>query len=196
MQEKQYRPNVAAIIINADRLVFLGEVAGHRNRWQFPQGGIRPGELPEEALFRELKEEVGTDRFSVLAKFPGLLRYEFPSFIRRAIRSPYCGQEQQYYLCRFEGEDAEIALELRELTRFQWVAVDEVLPLTSAFKQEVYTQALSHFRPYIVGEAPPPLMIGPPPARTDIGPEPPRPARKPRPGGPSGGPPGGRHRRG
>ncbi len=53
-----YRANVGIVLMNDDRQVFIGGRVGARG-WQFPQGGIRRGERPEEALYRELAEEVG-----------------------------------------------------------------------------------------------------------------------------------------
>ena len=53
-----YRANVGIVLMNDDRQVFIGGRVGARG-WQFPQGGIRRGERPEDALYRELTEEVG-----------------------------------------------------------------------------------------------------------------------------------------
>src|SRR6478736_5607197 len=53
-----YRPNVAIVIVNGRNLVFWGKRV-REHSWQFPQGGINPGEAPEQAMYRELHEEVG-----------------------------------------------------------------------------------------------------------------------------------------
>ena len=70
-ENKFYRPNVAAIIVSSDypekKEIFIAERTDLAGVWQFPQGGIDEGESSEEALFRELKEEIGTkDRKSVV----------------------------------------------------------------------------------------------------------------------------------
>ena len=43
------------------RKLGMGVRIGEKNLWQMPQGGIDEGETPEEAAFRELKEETGSD---------------------------------------------------------------------------------------------------------------------------------------
>ena len=53
-----YRPNVGIILCNGEQRLFWARRIG-QDAWQFPQGGIRSGESAEEALFRELHEEVG-----------------------------------------------------------------------------------------------------------------------------------------
>ncbi|HAN28877.1 MAG TPA: RNA pyrophosphohydrolase, partial [Haliea salexigens] len=54
-----FRPNVGIILANdAGQLLWARRIGG-RDAWQFPQGGINRGETPEEALYRELHEEVG-----------------------------------------------------------------------------------------------------------------------------------------
>ena len=58
IDEHGYRPNVGIIICNAMGQVLWARRIG-QNAWQFPQGGIKRGESPEKALYRELQEEVG-----------------------------------------------------------------------------------------------------------------------------------------
>ena len=53
-----YRPNVGIILVNSRNEVFWGKRV-KEHAWQFPQGGIKPGETPERAMYRELMEEVG-----------------------------------------------------------------------------------------------------------------------------------------
>jgi len=53
-----YRPNVGIILCNSEGRLFWGKRIGQRS-WQFPQGGIQRDESPEQAMFRELAEEVG-----------------------------------------------------------------------------------------------------------------------------------------
>ncbi len=70
----EYRPNVAAIILSAEypsqKLFLLAKRKGVRRGWQFPQGGIDKGETPKQALFRELKEEIGTREVEIIAEYP------------------------------------------------------------------------------------------------------------------------------
>lgn len=58
LDREGYRPNVGIILINERNEVFWGKRV-REHSWQFPQGGIKPGESPETAMYRELYEEVG-----------------------------------------------------------------------------------------------------------------------------------------
>jgi len=121
---------------------------GGQDAWQFPQGGINEGESTEQALYRELEEEVGLKSGSVevLASTRGWLRYKLPKrFIRRG-QNPVCiGQKQKWYLLRMLDEDRAVRLDLNhkpEFDHWQWVSywypLDQVVP----FKKEVYRRAM------------------------------------------------------
>jgi putative (di)nucleoside polyphosphate hydrolase len=121
---------------------------GGQDAWQFPQGGINDGESTEEALYRELEEEVGlkSESVDVLASTRGWLRYRLPKrFVRRG-QSPVCiGQKQKWYLPRMLDDDAAVRLDLNhkpEFDHWQWVSywypLDQVVP----FKKEVYRRAM------------------------------------------------------
>jgi hypothetical protein len=58
LDREGYRPNVGIILCNARNEVFWGKRI-REHSWQFPQGGIKRGETPEQAMYRELHEEVG-----------------------------------------------------------------------------------------------------------------------------------------
>ncbi|QQL44438.1 RNA pyrophosphohydrolase [Sulfuriroseicoccus oceanibius] len=145
--EKKYRPNVAALLLNNDDKVLIAERIRHANSWQFPQGGIDRGETPDEALFRELREEIGTPPHlvHVLDRKEGY-RYEFPASMRRF--GSNIGQEQTYFLCRFLGSDRDINLRTRhpEFRSFQWIDPrDFELEWLPEFKHGVYRAVLKDF---------------------------------------------------
>ena len=86
LKEKNYRPNVAAIILSPKYPEVCEVMVALRNdiknAWQFPQGGIDEDETPREALFRELREEIGTSDIEVIAEYPNWLSYDFPEIGR------------------------------------------------------------------------------------------------------------------
>ncbi len=143
-----YRANVGIIIMNGDRQVFIGGRAQARG-WQFPQGGVRRGERPEEALYRELTEEVGLRRNQVeeIARTRNWLRYRLPPQFVRRDSSPLCiGQKQRWFLLRLGAEDSALRFDSTEqpaeFDRWRWAnwwdAVHEVI----YFKRRVYSRAL------------------------------------------------------
>ena len=151
-----YRPNVGMIICNEHNQVLWAKRRGE-NAWQFPQGGIDYAETPEQAMFRELEEEVGTAKVCILGRTRGWLRYEVPCARHRASRRRYRGQKQIWFLLRFEGEEAEINLRTQQPEFEDWRWVDYWMPVNEiiAFKRRVYWQALQELAPLINMDPPP-----------------------------------------
>ncbi|MFC4651395.1 RNA pyrophosphohydrolase [Lactococcus nasutitermitis] len=146
---KEYRKNVAAIIINDEGKTWLGEREDHL-AWGFPQGGIEKGETAEEALKRELMEELATNDFEIIDKYPGTLKYDFPAGMTFPTWT-YVGQEQQYFLIKLHLT-AYIDLEKydHEFIQYKFVDLDELLQMDFSFKTEVYRKALDYFKTEIV----------------------------------------------
>jgi putative (di)nucleoside polyphosphate hydrolase len=115
-----FRPNVSAIVFRrSDGKYLLVHKAREHHAWQFPQGGVDEGESYEDALRRELKEELGTDKFRSFRKSDHVLFYEFQDGILR--EGKYKGQKQTYFLVEFIGADEDISLDEKELDDFSWV---------------------------------------------------------------------------
>jgi putative (di)nucleoside polyphosphate hydrolase len=149
-----YRPNVGIIICNWKNEVFWGKRV-REHSWQFPQGGIKSGETPLEAMYRELKEEVGLERehVKILGRTREWLRYDVPDrWIRREWRGNYRGQKQIWFLLRLTGRDCDVCLRASKKPEFDawrwsdyWVPTDLVID----FKREVYQKALSELARYL-----------------------------------------------
>ena len=85
----KFRLNVAAVILNqrGDKILMFHRVNGRRKGWQFPQGGVDAGETEEQALMRELKEEIGTNDVRILKQSPKRTRYQFPKSIMKKMHA-------------------------------------------------------------------------------------------------------------
>src|SRR3954468_9913081 len=100
-----YRPNVGIILANARNDVFWGKRV-QQHAWQFPQGGIKHGETPVQAMYRELEEEIGLARAHVriLGRTRDWLRYEVPEkWSKNDTKAHYRGQKQIWFLLRMVG---------------------------------------------------------------------------------------------
>ncbi|KGE04092.1 RNA pyrophosphohydrolase [Pseudohaliea rubra] len=152
-----FRPNVGIVIANDHGQLLWARRVGGRGAWQFPQGGINQGEGPEQALYRELEEEVGLapEAVEVMACTRGWLRYRLPKRFIRQGQSPVCiGQKQKWYLLRLLADESAICLDHNvrpEFDHWQWVSYWYPLGQVVYFKREVYRRALRELAP-TVGE--------------------------------------------
>ena len=154
LDREGYRPNVGIILVNHRNEVFWGKRI-REHAWQFPQGGIKYGESPAQAMFRELHEEVGLrpEHVRILGRTRDWLRYDVPdAFIRRESRGHDKGQKQIWFLLRMIGRDTDVQLRATHHPEFDawrwsnyWVSLDSVIE----FKRGVYTQALNELSPII-----------------------------------------------
>ena len=147
LDREGFRPNVGIILLNARNQVFWGKRL-KTHSWQFPQGGIKQGESPEQAMFRELHEEVGLlpDSVRVLATTRGWLHYRLPKRLRRNNSSPgFKGQKQKWFLLELVGDEGAIAFDCGhkpEFDHWRWVSYWYPVRQVVDFKREVYRRAL------------------------------------------------------
>jgi putative (di)nucleoside polyphosphate hydrolase len=150
-----YRPAVGIMLLNPAGLAFIGrriDMPAGLAAWQMPQGGIDPGETPRQAAFRELNEEVGTDKAEILAETRGWLHYDLPSDIApRMWSGRWRGQRQKWFLMRFTGEDTDInpATEHPEFDAWEWVEPRRLPELIVPFKRPLYCDLLAEFREHL-----------------------------------------------
>lgn len=143
-----FRPNVGIIICNDHGKVFWARRIGGKDAWQFPQGGIDAGETPEQALYRELLEEVGlqSEHVELLGQTERWLRYHLPrQFVRRNRGRPCVGQKQKWFLLRLIAPESEIRLNATgkpEFDHWEWVDYWHPIDQVIHFKREVYRLAM------------------------------------------------------
>ncbi len=149
-----YRFNVGIILVNDDGRVFLARRIGH-DAWQFPQGGVDAEESAVQALYRELKEEVGLDPedVQILGSTRHWLKYRLPKqYWRPEVKPLVIGQKQRWFLLKMNCSEQKVRLDLTESPEFdswRWVDYWEPVNHVIYFKQQVYKQALKELEQHI-----------------------------------------------
>jgi putative (di)nucleoside polyphosphate hydrolase len=156
-----FRANVGIVLMSGTGKLFLGRRTGGKG-WQFPQGGMRRGESPEESLFRELNEEVGLTESHVrlLGATTRWLRYRLPArYVRREQRPLCLGQKQRWFLLSLQSEEDAIRFDTTgepEFDRWRWVDYWQPVKEVIYFKRPVYVRALHELAPLACPEGLPP----------------------------------------
>lgn len=156
-----FRANVGIVLIRDGGDVFLGGRRDGRG-WQFPQGGVRQDESAEQALYRELREEIGLESadVEVLAATRNWLRYRLPRRYVRRRSKPLCiGQKQRWFLLRMLGGEDRLRFDLTAQPEFDsWRWVDYWSPVREViyFKRNVYARALEELGRLAFPDGPPP----------------------------------------
>jgi len=148
--KKNYRPNVAAIVLSsaypARCEIFIASRIDVQDAWQFPQGGIDKGESPKDALFRELKEEIGTNKVDIVAEYPDWVSYDFPPVVADRM-APYDGQTQKYFLVKLKkGAKIDIKTKHPEFSEYKFVKTEKLNDYITFFKRTVYKKVLKYFK--------------------------------------------------
>lgn len=146
-----FRSNVGIVICNKQGQLLWAKRIG-QSAWQFPQGGIKQSESIEDALFRELDEEVGLTGKDVriLHQTEDWLHYRLPENYIRQHSDPLCiGQKQKWFLLSLESDDSKVELSKTGKPEFDdwrwvnfWYPVEQVIE----FKRDVYRKALQQLK--------------------------------------------------
>ena len=155
-----YRPNVGVVLFHPDGRVWLGKRAGTPGpyNWQFPQGGVDPGEDLETAARRELAEETGATTASYLGRTEGWIRYDYPADVLSTKRGRgFKGQKQAWFAFRFDGDETEFDLDAHrepEFEAWRWGYLAETPDLIVPFKRAAYEMVASAFAAFAASNGP------------------------------------------
>ena len=137
------------MVLNRQGRVFVGNrIDQSLEAWQMPQGGIDAGETPQQALLRELKEEIGTNHVAILREHPDWLTYDLPDdLIGVAWNGRYRGQRLKWFAVRLLGDDHEINVKTphQEFSDWKWASIGELVGMAVPFKREIYAKVIEAF---------------------------------------------------
>ena len=155
MDKDRYRRGVGVMLLNRKGKVFVGaRIDNTDEAWQMPQGGIDEGEEPWTTALRELEEETGIepDLVERVSEYPERLKYDLPTELRGKLwGGKYVGQDQDWFLARFLGTDADVNIHGShpEFREWKWIEPGMLPELIVPFKRDLYRQLLREFAEHL-----------------------------------------------
>ena len=139
------------MILNKDKEILVGRRLDHPSGfWQMPQGGIDDNEKPEDAVWREMMEEIGTNKAELIKVSNQWVRYEIPAETLKTLPwgKKYIGQTQKWFAFQFIGEDSDINVgtDDPEFSEWKWAKIDSIVDNIVPFKRDVYSTILKEFK--------------------------------------------------
>jgi putative (di)nucleoside polyphosphate hydrolase len=148
-EKRPYRPGVGIMLLNPHGRVLVAQrLDMPSDAWQMPQGGVDKNEDPLAAAWREMREEIGTDKAELAAESRAWLTYDLPPALADRIwGGRYRGQRQKWFAFRFRGEDADIDIttENPEFSAWKWADMRELPNLIVPFKRRLYSELVEEF---------------------------------------------------
>jgi putative (di)nucleoside polyphosphate hydrolase len=140
----EYRPCVVAVFTNKNRQILICERSDVKGAWQVPQGGIEPGESALNALYREMREEIGCDRFKVIKEASGLIKYRFPEDLKKSISKKWIGQSQVWFRVEFDaGFEPDLSVADGEFSAWAWRDAETVINQIIDWKRDAYKEGFT-----------------------------------------------------
>jgi len=148
---KKYRRCVGIMIINKEKKILVGKRIDHPSGfWQMPQGGIDENENPEEAVRREMMEEIGTNKAELIKVSSQWINYNIPLETLKTLPwgNKYIGQSQKWFAFKFTGQDSDINVDTKnpEFSEWKWAKMDSIIDNIVPFKRDVYSKILEEFK--------------------------------------------------
>jgi putative (di)nucleoside polyphosphate hydrolase len=150
-----YRPAAGIMLVNREGKVWVGQRLDSKlEAWQMPQGGLDPGEEPQDGALRELEEETGISRdlVEIVARCPHELTYDLPEDLVGVVwKEKWRGQRQTWFLARFHGTDDDVNLQTPdpEFRAWRWAAVEDLPAMIVPFKKKLYEDVIAAFREHL-----------------------------------------------
>ena len=134
-----------------DKEILVGRRLDHPSGfWQMPQGGIDDNENPEDAVWREMMEEIGTNKVELIKVSNQWVSYEIPEETLKTLPwgNKYIGQIQKWFAFKFLGEDNDINVKTddQEFSEWKWAKIDSIVNNIVPFKRNVYSIILKEFK--------------------------------------------------
>ena len=147
----QYRKCVGMMVLNNNNEILVGRRLDHPSGfWQMPQGGIDENENPEEAVWREMMEEIGTNNAELIKMSSQWINYNIPqdTLDKLPWGEKYIGQTQKWFVFRFTGQESDINVETEnpEFSEWKWARIDSIIDNIVPFKRNVYSKILKEFK--------------------------------------------------
>ncbi len=147
----KYRKCVGMMILNSNKEILVGRRLDHPSGyWQMPQGGINDNENPKEAVWREMLEEIGTNKAELIKISNQWINYDIPSETLKTLPwgDIYIGQTQKWFAFLFLGEDNDINVgtDNPEFSEWKWSRMDSIVDSIVPFKRDVYAKILEEFK--------------------------------------------------
>ena len=149
--EKSYRKCVGMMILNNNKEILVGKRLDHPSGfWQMPQGGIDDKENPEEAVWREMMEEIGTNKAKLIKESNQWINYEIPEETLKTLPwgHKYIGQTQKWFAFQFTGKESDINVGTNnpEFSEWKWTKIELIVDEIVPFKRNVYSTILKEFK--------------------------------------------------
>ena len=147
----KYRKCVGMMILNANKEILVGRRLDHPSGyWQMPQGGIDENENPKEAVWREMMEEIGTNKAKLIKVSNQWINYDIPPETLKTLPwgHKYIGQRQKWFAFDFLGEDEDINVgtDNPEFSEWKWAEMNSIVGNIVPFKRNVYSIILEEFK--------------------------------------------------